>query len=88
MTVDEYVKKIASELFSNPQAYKKILDKATSVIEKSNIKQSSKDAFWIKLYNELGGKSNLCMDSQDSGKLWDLISAAKATIAAKTQKGK
>lgn len=88
MTVDEYVKKIAKEIWDNPSAYENILSKATSVIESSNIKKESKEIFWIDLYNELGGDLNPCMESQDSTNLWSLIAAAKLAIAAKAQEGK
>lgn len=85
MTVDEYVKKIAKEIFDEPSSYESILAKATNVIEKSNIKVDSKEKFWIDLYNELGGNLTPCFESQDSRKLWNLIAAAKVAVAAKVQ---
>jgi hypothetical protein len=88
MTIDEYVRKIAREIFSNPHAYREILNRATSVIDNSNITPSSKQAFWVKLYNELGGDLNVANESQDSAELWKLIADAKSAIAIKSQKGR
>ncbi|UAN60155.1 hypothetical protein [Serratia sp. JSRIV004] len=86
MTVTEYAKKIAIKIYNNQDNYKEIIKEAERVLDNSNIKQESKDEFWVILYKELSSKPVVCMDSQDSGDLNKLLYAAKAAIAAKTKK--
>ncbi|WP_311749143.1 hypothetical protein [Proteus terrae] len=86
MTITEYAKEIADRIYHNEEQYKEIIQEAENVLNNSNIRQESKDEFWIILYNELSKKSEPMMESQDSHDLNKLLTAAKAAVAAKTRK--
>lgn len=89
MTVYEYAVKIRNRIKdckSIDQA-REILVEAQKVIEKSKISPSSREKFWIELYNSLDysirmdGSLYYTSESQDASALSAIIAAAKQVIA-------
>ncbi len=88
MTLNEYLKKILKQIQDSSSEAEAIsvVEKAQKVLDDSNISESSKEQFWIDLYEELGGDYILVMESQGSSALSEIIAAAKTVIAQKLKK--
>ncbi|WP_412521893.1 hypothetical protein [Shewanella algae] len=88
MTPNEYMKKISKQITNSSSEEEAIalIEKAQRVIDNSKISTTSKEKFWIDLYEELGGEHSWACESQDSSALSAIIAAAKAAIAKKANK--